>query len=76
MTNQRVSVTENGRKAYEVDVKDINVRRPELLEGLLDRNMEGLHVVAKISSLLLDVAFAALEVERELRMKSVTSSAL
>ena len=51
-----------GRLAYPVNVEDIDVGRAELLERFFHGNMEGLHVVAYIARLLLDIIATTLEV--------------
>ena len=49
---------------HPVDVEDVDVASPQLLERLLNRKMKGFHIVPGISSVLLDVRPPALIVRR------------
>ena len=49
-----------------VEVQNVDVGRPQLLEGRLEREVERLHVVPDVRRVLLDVRLPALEVRREL----------
>ncbi len=51
---------------HPVQVEDVDIGRAQLLERLLDGNLEGLHVVANVVCLLLDVLAAAFRVGRVL----------
>ena len=59
-----------GTLTYPVDVEDIDVARPELLEGRLDGDVHRLDVVARVVRFLRNVRRRPLEVGRVLMQDS------
>jgi hypothetical protein len=55
-----------GRVVPPVNIEQIDVGRPELLQGTLDSEMHGLDVITAIQNLLLDSVVAKLSVVRVL----------
>lgn len=49
-----------------MDVQDVDVRRPELLQRCLDGDVEGLRTIPRVCGLLLNVVASPLEVRGKL----------